>query len=266
MKACQATALAVVLFWAVPSTGQAPGDRGLDIAIEADRRASGYGDFSADLVMVLRDRGGDEKTRELHAQVLEGIDEGDRSLLVFDSPPDVRGTGMLTFSHSGDDDDQWLYLPALKRVKRVGASSKTGPFMGSEFSYEDLASEEVAEFRHAWIRDEACPTEEFRELMCFVVEQRPLDPESGYSSRTVWIDQTEYRTVKIDYYDRRSDLLKSLMLNGYERYLGEFWQPSEMLMEDHQTGKSTLLRWKNYVFRAGLSEADFNPQRLSRVR
>jgi hypothetical protein len=161
--------------------GLAQGEKGLAIAVEADRRDSGFGDSSAKLVMILRSRGGDEKNRELRSEILEQKDNGDRSLVVFESPADVKGTALLTYSHKTGDDDQWLYLPALKRVKRIGSSNNSGPFMGSEFAYEDLASQEVEEFTYKWLRDETCPGKEYGSQKCFVIEQYPIDTDSGYS-------------------------------------------------------------------------------------
>ncbi|KPK57901.1 MAG: hypothetical protein AMS21_11025, partial [Gemmatimonas sp. SG8_38_2] len=120
---------------------QTPEDTGRDIAVEADRRARGYHDFTARLTMVLRNRDGKEKTRELRVMGLETAD-GDRTLVVFDFPRDLQGTALLTISRIGESDDQWLYLPALKRVKRIAASNQSGSFMGSEFAYEDIGSQE----------------------------------------------------------------------------------------------------------------------------
>ena len=123
-----------------------PEERGLEIATERDRRDLGFGDFSADLVMTLRNRHGEESTRKLSSRNLEQENDGDKSLVVFDSPADIDGTALLTFSHKTGDDDQWLYLPALKRVKRISSSNKSGPFVGSEFAYEDISSQELEDY------------------------------------------------------------------------------------------------------------------------
>ena len=262
-------AMAVALIFAWPlsaALAQSPEEKGLAIAVEARERDTGFGDSSAELLMILRGLRGDETTRELRSLVLERDDDGDRSLVIFDSPRDVRGTAMLTFSNRIGDDDQWLFLPALKRVRRIAPANRSGPFMGSEFAYEDFGSKEVEKFTYKWLRDEACPTEEHASLKCYVIERFPVDANSGYSRQVVWIDQNEYRTVKIDYYDRRDSLLKTLVLTQYEQYLDRFWRPGEMVMANHQTGKSTRLVWKRYEFRVGVRETDFTPQGLTRVR
>ena len=259
--------LLVVLTQASPvALRQTAEERGLAIAVEADRRDRGFGDSTAALRMVLRSRGGDERSRELRSRVLERPDQGDRSLVVFDDPPDVRGTALLTYANRVGDDDQWLYLPALKRVRRIAASNRSGPFMGSEFSYEDLASQVVEKFTYRWLRDEACPGEGFDSLTCYVIERRPVKASSGYSRQVLWIDQKEYRTVKIDYYDRREVLLKTLSLSRYEQHAGRFWRAGNMLMSNHQTGQNTRLVWSGYKFGVGLRENDFTPQALARAR
>ncbi len=263
-----AIALALFFAWArFAALAQSPEERGLAIAIEARKRDTGFGDSAAELLMILRGLRGDETTRELRSLVLERAGDGDRNLVIFDSPRDVRGTAMLTISNRIGDDDQWLFLPALKRVRRIAPGNRSGPFMGSEFAYEDFGSQEVEKFTYKWLRDEACPGQVYASLVCYVVERYPVDANySGYSRQIVWIDQKEYRTVKIDYYDRKDSLLKSLVLTGYEQYLGRFWRPGEMLMTNHQTGKSTRLVWTRYEFRSGLRETDFTPQGLTRVR
>jgi hypothetical protein len=261
--------VAAALAFACPpfaALAQSPEERGRAIAVEARDRDTGFGDSSAVLVMILRDARGEETTRELRSQVLERPGDGDRSLVIFDSPRDVRGTAMLTHANRVGEDDQWLFLPALKRVRRIASANRSGPFMGSEFAYEDFASQEVEKFSHRWLRDEPCPGPQYASLTCFVVERRPVDPNSGYSRQVVWIDQAEYRTVRIDYHDRREARLKSLVLGEYKQYLGRFWRAGEMLMTNHQTGKSTRLDWRRYEFGTGLRESDFTPQGLTRVR
>ena len=265
-------AASIVLFalvfslFALAQTAEEKAERGLAIAAEARRRDTGFGDSSAELLMILRGRGGDEKRRELRATTLEVRNDGNKTIVIFDSPIDVKGTALLTYSHRTGDDDQWLYLPALKRVKRIGSSNKSGPFMGSEFTYEDLASQEVEKFTHRWIRDEACPGQEFESLQCFVVERLPVDADSGYSRQVAWIDRNEYRTVQIEYYDRKASPLKTLTLTRYKQYLGRYWRSNEMLMVNRQTGKSTRLIWTKYAFGTGLTENDFTPQALTRGR
>jgi outer membrane lipoprotein-sorting protein len=234
-------------------------EKGLDIAKQQDAKNSGFKDYTNDIVMTLRNAQGQETIDYLHSLTLEvtATGEGDKSKLVFDKPADVKGTAMLTYSHGLQPDDQWLFLPAVKRVKRLNSNNKSGPFMGSEFAYEDLSSPVVEKFSYNWLRDEACG-----EWQCYVVERTPKYADSGYVRQVTWIDTKELRTVKIDYYDRKNELLKTLSQSGFKLYKGKFWRAETGKMVNHITGKSTVMVSSNFVFGAGLTSAEFEPNSL----
>ncbi len=240
---------------------ESPEDKGLRIAREASARNDGFGDFTARMSMVLRDREGRESVRQMRFKVLEVLEGGDKSLFLFDQPRDVRGTALLTHAHINAQDDQWLYLPALKRVKRINASKRSGSFMGSEFSYEDMSPPEVEEYTYKFLRDEPCG-----ELTCTVTEQIPLDKKSGYSRKVVWQDSRELRTWKMELYDRKGSHLKTLTLANYQKYLNRFWRAGEQTMVNHLTGANTTLLWTDFSFRNNLDDKDFTRTALRRVR
>ena len=241
--------------------------RGLAIAVESDKRDTGFKDQTANMVMELRNKQGDVSTRTIRIRTLEVNGDGDKSMSIFDKPADVKGTAFLTYSHAIKPDEQWLYLPALKRVKRINSKNKSGPFMGSEFAYEDLASQEIEKYSYKYIRDEKLKTKEFPEgVDCFVVERFPAYEHSGYTRQLAWVNKDRYIAEKIEFYDRKNDLLKTLINNGYKQYLEQYWRPDEMFMENHQTGKSTVLTWENYQFKTGLSDKDFSKNSLKRAR
>lgn len=252
---------AALLTSPVLSLAETAEEKGLAISKEAKARDVGWGDMQAEMKMVLRNKQGQESIREIRMKSLEVLDDGDKSLTMFDKPRDVKGTNFLSFSHAVGADDQWLYLPALKRVKRIASRNKSGPFMGSEFSYEDLSSFEVEKYSYKYLREEACDGG-----TCFVVEQYPVDKNSGYTRRQVWIDQSEYRIWKVEFYDRKNSLLKTLSSTGYQQYLGKHWRADSQNMINHQTGKSTDLVWANYQFKTGLKDKDFNKNTLKRAR
>lgn len=235
--------------------------KGLEIATEADKRNQGFTDSTADLTMELFNKAGEVSKRELRIKTLEVADDGDKSLTIFDTPKDVQGTAFLTFSHKVGDDDQWLYLPKLKRVKRISSSNKSGPFMGSEFSYEDLSSQELEKFTYTYLRDEVVESKD-----CYVIERVPTYDKSGYTKQVVWLDKEEYRPIKTEYYDRRGQLAKTLIASGYQKYLDQYWRPTTMEMVNHLTGKKTILTWNNYQFKTGLKDSDFNKNSLKRAR
>lgn len=236
-------------------------DKGLEIAQEGDARGIGWGDSTVTAVMTLRNKAGQKSIRRMRVKALEVEDDGDKGIVVFDQPKDIRGTALLTHSHKTTDDDQWLYLPAVKRVKRIASRNKSGPFMGSEFAYEDLSSQEVEKYTYKYLRDEACG-----EWTCFVVERYPTDKNSGYTRQVAWIDQAEYRPVKVEFYDRKKSLLKTLTTEGWNEYLDKYWRPDFMEMVNHQTGKSTTMEWSDYQFGLGLKDRDFTDGSLKRIR
>ena len=236
-------------------------EKGLAIAVEADKRDEGFDDSTANMTMELRNKQGDSSTRYIRIKTLEVIGDGDKSMSIFDEPADVKGTAFLTFSHAIKPDEQWLYLPALKRVKRINSKNKSGPFMGSEFAYEDIASQEVEKYTYKYLRDE-----NLNGIDCFVIERYPAYEHSGYTRQVVWINKAEYRPEKVVFYDRKNSLLKTLTYDGYQQYLDKFWRADQMYMENHQTGKSTTLTWSDYQFKTGLEDRDFNKNSLKRAK
>lgn len=236
-------------------------EKGLAIIVESDNRDKGWQDSSADMLMTLRNKKGRESIREIRVKNLEVDGDGDKGLTVFDQPRDVKGTAFLTYSHALVPDEQWIFLPALKRVKRISSSNKSGPFMGSEFAYEDISSFEVEKYSYLYLRDEVLDGED-----CFVLETRPLYKHSGYTKSTVWIDKAEYRIQKIDFYDRKDTLLKIQRFSDYQQYLGQYWRAHTIVMQNQQNGKSTTLKWSNYTFQTGLTDKDFEKNDLKRQR
>jgi outer membrane lipoprotein-sorting protein len=257
-----------ILLWAtlgllLPITAHpaTPEERGLEIATEVDRRDTGWQDMQASMTMLLRNKQGEESLRYMQTQSLEVRDDGDKTLIVFDRPRDVKGTALLSYSHKTGPDDQWLYLPALKRVKRIASKNKSGPFMGSEFAYEDLSSQEIEKYTYKYLQEATLDGR-----TTFLIERDPVDPNSGYTYQRVWIDQARYIPLKIEFYDRKRALLKTLEFRDYRQYLDRYWRADEMFMQNHQTAKSTLLTWEAYRFHTGLQESDFNRNSLKRAR
>jgi len=236
-------------------------DKGLEVSKESKARDLGWTDSSAELEMILKNQHGETSIRKMRLKSIEQQNDGDKSLTVFDSPRDVKGTAFLSFSHPQGNDDQWLYLPALKRVKRISSRNKSGSFMGSEFSFEDLTSFEVEKYNYLYLRDEVVDGEN-----CWVITQYPLDKYSGYKRRIVWIDQSEYRVRKTEFYDRKDSLLKTLTFTNFQQYLGKYWRSLRFEMINHQSGKSTILNYADFKMKTGLNEKDFNQNALKRAR
>ena len=253
--------LVVLIIFSSSLYAQTAEEKGLRIAQEAERRDEGWGDSQVTMEMILSDRRGTSVTRSLRLFRLEMANDGDKSLIIFDDPLDVKGTALLTFSHKTNADDQWLYLPAVKRVKKIASKNKSGPFLGSEFAFEDLASQEVEKYRYRYIRDD-----EIDGSVVFVIERTPIDPYSGYTQQLVYIDQEHYRISKVEYFDRKNAPLKVLYFRDYKQYLDQHWRSHSMLMNNLQTGRATELVYEGFKFRDGLTENNFTTNALRRAR
>lgn len=240
-----------------------PEEKGFEIAARSDRSDRGFGDSEVALTMVLRNSAGQESRRTLTISTLEIPDEsvGDKSLVLFQTPADIKGTALLSHAKILESDDQWLYLPALKRVKRISSSNKSGPFVGSEFAFEDFTAIELNKFTYKYLRDEACG-----ELQCSVIERIPRYKNSGYTKQIAWIDTTDFQVRTIEFYDRRGDLLKILSLEDYKEYEGKYWRAQKLSMKNMKTQKSTELIYDKYEFGTGLKDRDFVKGRLSKLR
>ena len=234
---------------------------GLSIAQEAERVDNGWKSSSNILTMTLTNRHGQKTTRKMHGASMEVENDGDKSITVFDTPADVKGTASMTYTHKSGDDDQWLYLPAINRVKRISSSNKSGPFMGSEFAFEDLSSQEVEKFTYKYIGEE-----NVNNVNCYKIERYPVSTSSGYKKIIVWFNKANYRPEKMTFYDRKDTLLKVLTYSNYKQYASKYWRANSMQMVNKQNGKQTLLTFSEIKFNINLTDDDFSQNALKRAR
>ena len=250
--------LAFAILFVIGIQAQTPEERGLEIAKAAEQADLGFGSSSVNLEMTLKNKNGQTSERSLTTRTLELNEDGDKSLIVFNSPKDVKGTSTLTFTHKIGPDDQWLFLPSIKRVKRISSNNKSGPFVGSEFAYEDLSSQEVEKYTYKFL-------EEKGDIL--VVEQDPVDLKSGYTRRVVSYNKANgYRIEKVDFYDRKNSLLKTLTYSGYQLYKNKYWRAATFHMVNHQSNKETVLKFSEYNFDIELTDEDFTQNALKRSK
>lgn len=248
---------AIAILGALGIQGQQAEARGLEIAKAAEKADLGFNSSTVNLQMTLKNKNGQTSERSLTTRTLELTEDGDKSLIVFNSPKDVKGTSTLTFTHKIGSDDQWLFLPSIKRVKRISSNNKSGPFVGSEFAYEDLSSIEVEKYTYKFI-------EENGDLL--IVEQDPVDPKSGYTRRLVTYNKSKgYRIENVEFYDRKNSLLKTLTYSDYKLYKNKFWRAGIFKMVNKQSNKETILKFSNYNFDAELTAEDFTQNALIRA-
>jgi uncharacterized protein len=234
-------------------------DKGYEIAQKSDKVDVGYKSSESELQMILTNKQGQTTTNLLKNKTLEMPNDGDKSIIEFNSPKDVKGTKTLTFTHKTGDDDQWIYLPAVARVKRIASSNKSGPFMGSEFAFEDLSSFEVEKYTYKFISESTMGGDKIA-----VVELDPKDPKSGYTRIIGKFNVSKnYRVEEYEYYDRKNSKLKTLTYQDYKLYNGKYYRANTLNMVNHQTGKKTKLLFTNYKFGIKLSENDLTESNLS---
>jgi len=259
MRSTIASITAVALLGAglsIAAAGPAE-DKGWEIAKKVEKANDGFQGETSTLEMTLINAHGDKTTRKMTSMVREKSGDGDLSRIEFRWPADVKGTRMLTWSHKKDNDDQWLYLPAIKRVKRISSRNKSGSFMGSEFSYEDLGSQEPEKFKHKFLGDETLSGRKV-----WKTQRIPTDKRSGYSKQIVWIDKQFMNAVKIQYYDRKGELLKTGTFSGYEKK-GSWYRVGRIDMVNHQTRKKSSIVWKDRKLGVDIDEDEFDSDELS---
>ncbi len=229
-----------------------------ELAQKSDAVMSGYEDAISMMEMTLVNANGQERKRTMKSWVLEKKG-GDKSLMEFLTPADVKGTKFLSYEHADKDDDQWLYLPALKRVKRIASKNKSGSFMGSEFSYEDLTAFNIDKYNYSGEAEDVVV--DGKKLYKSV--RIPKSKNSGYTKQVSWVDPQTFLAQKVDYYDRKKELLKTAVFTDYKKMDG-VWRIGKITMTNHQNDKKTILVWKDETIKNGLKERDFNKRVLKR--
>lgn len=189
-------------------------------------------------------------------------DNGDKQvLMVFRAPASVKNTRFLQVAHDDRDDDKWIYLPALRRVRRIASSDGGKSFMGSDATYDDMSTREVEEDNHELIGEET-----FEGWNCYVLKAVPADADnSQYSFRKSWIDKETFVPVKMEMYDSREELLKVMVVENLEQVNG-YWTPLQTLLTNVQTGHATRLTIKNVEYDKPLDERLFSTSFLQNGR
>jgi len=228
----------------------------MEIAQKADNVTDGFESSIAQTEMILINASGQKSTRKLEMKTLEG-ENGDKSISTFLTPADVKGTKTLTHEHVERDDDQWLYLPALKRVKRIASSNKSGSFMGSEFSYEDIGNQNYQKFTY----EDKVEEVELNGEACYKGVRIPKEKNSGYTKQVSWVTKEGFLLKQVEYYDRKSELLKTAVFSDYKQVEG-VWRVGKIEMKNHQNDKSTVLIWKDDKVKVGLTAKEFNKRVL----
>lgn len=252
------TALVVAAF--VPFGGATAQDlSGLDVATRAQQAFYYAGDdLKARVLMKLISESGNERTRELTMLRLNKGDEGEQKYyMYFHRPSDVRAMTFMVWKYTGRDDDRWLYVPAIKLVKRIAADDKNASFVGSDFSYENVSGRDLADDTHVLEREES-----INGGAAYVLESVPREAKSAYYSRKVaWIDKETFLPLKEEYYDKRGQLYKTFTADRIENVEGI---PTIMkrTMANVQNGHRTEVTFSEVNYNVGLKDDLFSERYL----
>lgn len=223
---------------------------GLEVAENVEDRDTG--DTTHALVeMRLVDAGGDTKNRIIEQY---GREENDlmRNVIIFHRPPSVEGTRFLTIERADREDDQWIYLPALDRVRRIAGSEGGDSFMGTDFTYDDLEGRDIEEYNYELLREERVG-----DWDTYVVETVPKpETDSQYSRLLQYVDKNSWIPVKIEFYDQEENLLKMNRVHRMEKVQG-YWTIIENTMENVQSEHRTELQVTNFRYNENLPEGLF---------
>jgi len=218
------------------------------------------------LIMELIDRRGKKRLRETRGFRKYYGDEK-RTVLFYTSPKNVKDTAFLTIDYAepDKDDDQWLYLPALRKVRRISASNRGDYFLGTDFTYEDIKKEtkvDIKDYKRTTIGEE-----EIDGHKCYIVEGVPVDEktakELGYSKAQQWVDVEIWITRKAIMWDIKGNLLKTVQFSDI-RKVQDIWTIHQMDAENHKTGHSTRFIFKDVDYQSEVKDELFTEQALRR--
>jgi len=240
--------------------GSAWAEKGYDIVQNQKNSDKGFKDESAVGKMILMNVRGKKVVREFRYELLEETSqEGAKVLYKILSPADLKGVGLLSHQHKNREDDQWLYLPALNKTRRITGGGKGGRFIGSNFTYEDLGHHEIDDYSYLWLR-----TEKWDNASCDVVQITPKKIKSAYSKTIAWIRKSDNQTVRTDLYNKKGVLIKRALFSNFKLYRGKFWRSHKIVMKDLKKKSETELVFKKINLKTGLTAEHFSKVVLER--
>jgi outer membrane lipoprotein-sorting protein len=215
-------------------------------------------DQTAILTMILTNKNGQTRVRKMQ-QFSKDMGDKEKSIMFFVSPADVKNTSFMNWTYDSDkSDDQWIYLPALKKVKRISSDSKSDYFMGSDFTYDDLGDRKINADIHTLLREETVNDKE-----CYVIKSDSKDEDYMYSKTITWINKATFIGIKKEFYDEDEDLLKILEIKKVEK-LSDLYIITHKEMKNVQKDHSTTITLNNVNINTGISEEKFTERMMTR--
>jgi predicted RND superfamily exporter protein/outer membrane lipoprotein-sorting protein len=246
-----------------PVSAQAPNGKQI---IERNDAMRSVDDEQVELEMQLINKRGQKRERRVSWVLKNDAQRNQKGLIRFTAPADVRGTSLLSIENADREDDQWLYLPALRKSRRISAANISDSFVGSDFAYEDLGAEEIDQHDYRLVRDDTVDS-----APVWVVEATPNSEqrrrESGYSRREIFVRKDNAAIARIDYYDRQKELLKVLRTREIHQVPStKTWRAQTIEMTNQKTGHTTVIVYGPFVINKGISDDTFSIRELERER
>ena len=259
MKNLKITTTLVLFFLAgIASQVTAQQLTGREIIDKVYNRPAGD-DQTSDLTMTLVNKNGDERVRKIK-QFTKDFGDVEKSIMFFTAPADVKNTSFMNWTYDDDSksDDQWIYLPALKKVKRISSDSKSDYFMGSDFTYDDLGDRKLDDDTHKLLRSETIDGVDY-----YVVESIPKDEDYMYSKTITWIRKDNFIGLKKEFYDEDGELLKILKIKKFEKMSG-IYVITLSEMENKQKDHRTSMKLDNVKINTGIPSSKFTERMMMR--
>ena len=212
--------------------------------------------------LTIMDAKGHERIRKT-STASKKFGETTKIITKFTAPADVKGTGLLVYDYENKNDDMWIYLPAIRKVRRIVSSEKGKSFMGSEFSNADMSKPNLDDYTYKTLG-----TEEYHGIMCWKIESVPMNDDlaydNGFSKKIALIDKNSYFTYKITYYDLNNELHKEMTISGYDEVGSGMFLARNMVMINLQNGRKSILTIDQLQNGSSLTENSFTPAALEK--
>ncbi len=227
----------------------------------SDKVLHGWKDEVVAGKMYLYDQQGQSVLRSFRRVGLERFGKGDKSIIKFTSPADIKGVSALNYENSGSSDDNWLYLPSTKKVRRISGANNTASFQGSEFTYEDLNDLDPNEYEWEYIEESQLEIDG-QMVTVFKITGWPTYRDTAYSRLTLYLSKEHWYQTKVEYFDKSGIHLKTKTSSQWLSFHNNYWRSLNVEMHNHQTGKKTVLAFSDYL----VDLSQYRSKRTGKIR
>jgi len=258
MKTLKTIIMAIIVVGAFSFQAMAQELTGREIIEKVYNRPTGD-DMTSNLTMTLLNKSGSERVRKIK-QFTKDLGEVEKSIMFFQSPADVKNTSFMNWTYDDDtkSDDQWIYLPALKKIKRISSDSKSDYFMGSDFTYDDLGDRKLDADTHTRLADETIDGVDY-----YVVKSISKDEDYMYSKTKTWIRKDYFIGLKKEFYDEDGELFKILHVKKFEKMNGIIVITNSE-MENISSKHRTSMVLDHVMINTGIPSSKFSERMMMR--